>query len=134
MIPDEHGRILDIIGQRDGAPLVLPPARTALLVIDMQRCFVRAGENFTDVLERLAPGASAGYFERVERQVVPNVARLLAAFRQARLPVFFTGTGTEGDGADLAPWLRGFDELGRALLGEAVWPGPTRRPGRSTTG
>ena len=119
----EHGRILAIIGQKDSLPLNLPEHRTALLVIDMQRSFVRRGENFTALLDRLAPGAADGYFERVETRVVPNVARLLAAFRHAGLPIKFTGTGTEdGSGMDLAPWLRGFDELGRAVLGEAVWP------------
>jgi len=123
MDTDEHKRVLDIIRQKDSAPLVLPRPGTALLVIDMQRCFVRRGENFTRALEALAPGVAAGYFDRVDGETLPNVARLIAAFRAASLPVLFTGTGSEdGSGEDLAPWLRGFDQLGQAVLGEPVWP------------
>jgi nicotinamidase-related amidase len=53
------------------------------------------------------------------------VRRLVAAFRNAHLPIFFTGTGTgTGDGKDLPGWLRGFDDISRAMFGSPVWPRP----------
>jgi nicotinamidase-related amidase len=55
--------------------LRLEPGRTALLVVDMQRGFLEPGE----ALE--VPPA---------REVVPVIARLLAAFRRRALPVAFT--------------------------------------------
>jgi nicotinamidase-related amidase len=96
-----------------------------LLVIDAQRTFVRAEDPLGQVLEKLVPGSTDGYFERVHRTVLPNIQRLLETFRARRLPVFFTCTGTcTGDGRDLPGWLKDFDELGLALIGKPVWAPP----------
>lgn len=53
----------------------LQPGRTALLVIDMQRGFIEPGA----ALE--VPPA---------REIIPNLQQLIAACRQARVPVVFT--------------------------------------------
>ena len=53
----------------------LEPGRTALLVVDMQRAFIGAGE----ALE-VAPA----------RDIVPRIQALLALFREKGLPVVFT--------------------------------------------
>jgi nicotinamidase-related amidase len=58
---------------RGAVPLVA--RRTALLVVDMQRAFVEAGE----VME-VAPA----------REIVPHIQALLTTFRARRLPVAFT--------------------------------------------
>jgi nicotinamidase-related amidase len=114
---DEDARVMQIIALKDQAPLILDP-RTALLVIDMQRDFVHPGYGFAQVLEKLVPGVTEGYFSRVRSSVIPNVQRLLEAFRDRGLPVFFTGTGTQvSSGRDLCCWLQDFDTLGMALLG-----------------
>ena len=55
--------------------LALEPGHTALLVVDMQRGFLEAGE----ALE--VPPA---------REIVPAIRALLEAFRARRLPVAFT--------------------------------------------
>jgi nicotinamidase-related amidase len=48
---------------------------------------------------------------------------LQEAFRVRRLPIFYTATGTHtGDGRDLPGWLREFDQLGLAILGQRIWP------------
>jgi nicotinamidase-related amidase len=120
---NEHDKILEIIRLRDEAPLDFDPEHAALLVIDVQRYFVGPEHPFAQVLERLVPGSTAGYFGRVRETVLPNVERLLGAFRARRLPVVFTGTGSyTEDGGDLPRWLRDFDRLGLALLGRRVWP------------
>jgi nicotinamidase-related amidase len=55
--------------------LPLDPGRTALLVVDMQRAFVEAGQAME------VPPAS---------DIVPRIQELVAAFRERRLPVVFT--------------------------------------------
>ena len=120
---NEHEKILEVIRLKDEAPLDFDAQRSALLVIDAQRYFVEPDHPFAQTLERLVPGATAGYFERVRGRVVPNIGRLLEAFRAAGRPVVFTGTGSyTEDGGELPQWLRDFDRLGLALVGERVWP------------
>jgi nicotinamidase-related amidase len=119
----EHEDVLAIIRQKNRAPFTLDPARTALLVIDVQRYFVHPDYSFGQVFERLSPGVTAGYFRRVQETVVPNIRRLQEGFRARGAPIFFTATGTQtGDGRDLPGWLRDLDELGLAVLGQRVWP------------
>jgi nicotinamidase-related amidase len=119
----EHESVLSIIRQKNGAPFSLDARKTALLVIDVQRYFVRPELSFGRLFERLRPGVTEGYFQRVHARVLPNIARLQAAARQAGAPILYTATGTRtGDGRDLPGWLRELDQLGLAVLGERVWP------------
>lgn len=119
----EHEDVLAIVSRKNQAPLPLDRARTALLVIDVQRYFVHAEHAFGQLFERLSPGVTSGYFRRVRETVVPNVRRLQDGFRALGMPIFFTATGTHtGDGRDLPGWLRDLDQLGLAVLGQRVWP------------
>jgi nicotinamidase-related amidase len=120
---NEHDKILEVIRLKDQAPLRFDPDRSALLVIDVQRYFVNPEYPFAQVLERLVPGATENYFRRVRESVVPNINKLLRAFRTHARPVIFTGTGSYTEtGADLPQWLKDFDQLGQNLLGQRVWP------------
>jgi nicotinamidase-related amidase len=119
----EHADVLAIIGRKNQASFRMPPERTALLVIDVQRYFVHPNHPFGQVFEHLSPGVTDGYFRRVRETVVPNIRRLQESFRSRRLPIFYTATGTQtGDGRDLPGWLRDFDQLGVAVLGQRIWP------------
>jgi nicotinamidase-related amidase len=119
---DQDAKVMQVVGMKRQLPLALD-RRTALLVIDMQADFVQPNYAFAQVLERVAPGVTDGYFSRVRSTVIPNVQTLLGEFRKRGLPVFFTATGTQVmDGADLACWLRSFDALGMQVLGSRVWP------------
>jgi hypothetical protein len=69
----EHDDVLAIIGQKNQAPFAFTPERAALLVIDVQRYFVRPDHAFGQVFERLGPGVTRGYFARVRETVVPNI-------------------------------------------------------------
>lgn len=71
----------------DQAPIAIAPDRTALLVIDVQRYFVRPEASFGQVFERLVPGVTAGYFERVRDMVLPNIRRLQEGFRARGMPI-----------------------------------------------
>jgi nicotinamidase-related amidase len=119
----EHDKVLELIRIKDQAPLSLDPGKVALLVIDVQRYFVSPDYPFAQAFERLVPGATDGYFQRVNSTVLPNIKRLQAHFRSQQSPIIYTGTGTcTGDGRDLAQWLKDFDQLGLAVLGERIWP------------
>jgi nicotinamidase-related amidase len=77
----------------DPAPFPLPPASTALLVIDMQRDFLLPG-GFGESL-----GNDVGELQRV----VPPLARVLAAARATGLLVVHTREGHEPDLSDCPP-------------------------------
>lgn len=70
-----------------------PPGRLALIVIDMQRDFIEDG-GFGSIL---------GNDVRPLTAIVPVVARLLAAFRAAGLPVIHTREGHRADLSDCPP-------------------------------
>ena len=119
----EHEQVMGIVRAKNSTPIELDPRRTALIVVDMQRYFTQPSFPFTEVFERLSPGASAGYLGRVRDRVIPSIQKLLATFREAGAPVLYTAVGTEtGDGRELPCWLRSFDDLGLATLGKRIWP------------
>jgi biuret amidohydrolase len=120
---NEHDQIIAIIAGKNQSPISIEPGRTALVVVDMQRCFTQPSFPFTEIFEKLSPGSSAGFLKRTRETVLPSVQRLLRVFRATKSPVVFTAVGTEaGDGRELPAWLRAFDEVGLATLGKRVWP------------
>jgi len=67
------------------------PAHTALIVIDMQRDFIEPG----------GFGETLGNDVRLLEKIVPTVARLIDAFRFARLPIIHTRECHKPDLSDL---------------------------------
>jgi len=67
------------------------PAHTALIVIDMQRDFIEPG----------GFGETLGNDVRLLEKIVPTVARLIDAFRIARLPIIHTRECHKPDLSDL---------------------------------
>src|SRR5215469_14001948 len=119
----EHEKIQEMIRQKEQAPIALDPRRTALVVVDVQRFFTRQDSEFAQVFQRLAPGATDGYFQRVNSIVLPRIQELLRCFRSLGLPVIFCVFGSHTqDGRDLPSWLKDFDELGLRLLGRRPNP------------
>src|SRR5688572_25703117 len=108
---------------KNAAPLELEPARTALIIVDMQRYFTQPSFPFTDLFEKMSPGVCSGYLRRVRENVIPSIRRLLDHFRKNGSLVVFTAVGTETqDGSDLAGWARALDEAGLSLLGTRIHP------------
>ena len=95
------------IDRGEHKPLSLNPERTVLLIVDMQRYFVRPDYPFAQTFEKLYPGVSTEYFERIGTIVVPNCQRLQAAFRSTNAAVMYTAFGSHrADGSDLPGWAR----------------------------
>jgi len=119
----EHEQVIGVLTTKNAAPLELDPARTALIIVDMQRYFTQPSFPFTDFFERMSPGVCAGYLKRVRENVIPNIRRLLDHFRKSGSLVVFTAVGANApDGSDLACWARALDEAGLTLLGTRIHP------------
>lgn len=102
-------------------PLV--SARTALLVIDMQRYFVHPEYPLGQLTQQLAPEGTQAYFTRVRDVVIPNIQRLQAAFRAAGASIFYTEFGsTRADGRDFPIWARQLNHFSRQLIGQPIYP------------
>jgi nicotinamidase-related amidase len=79
----------------------LDPDRTALLIVDMQRGSAHRDSISGIFLREHYPERYAYYFDRIERLVVPTLARLVTAFRAAgRRTVYLTVAAHSADGAD----------------------------------
>ena len=119
----DHEKILEIIRLKDKAPLVLARDKTALLVIDMQRYFVSPHYPLMQTFEKLVPGVSTAYCERINASVIPNINRLLDCFRTRQMPVMYTAIGTcLKDGQDLNPMWKALDQLSLDTIGERMFP------------
>src|SRR4051812_48641237 len=98
----EHEQCAAIMRAKNDTPVELDPARTALIVVDMQRYFTQPDFPLTAVYEKIAPGICAGYLGRVKQTVIPRIQQLLGCFRQSGSFVGFTAIGSKAaDGSDL---------------------------------
>jgi len=69
----------------------LDPARSALLVVDMQNyCARRDGGEFRYLSEAEVADTRAYYFAQIERVAIPNMQRLQQAFRAASMELLYT--------------------------------------------
>ncbi len=119
----EHEQCIGIFKAKNQVPIDLDPAHTALIVVDMQRYFTQPSFPFTDAFEKMSPGISSGYLQRVRDTVIPSIQRLLTRFRETGAAIVFTAVGTETkDSNDLPGWLRSFDDMGLGTLGSKIWP------------
>lgn len=110
-------------GEARWAGFELDPAHTALLVVDMQRYFLSADSPFSRFLNGVVEGYGDWYLGRVEETVVPNLHRLLQAFRGADCPVLWTRVASQRpDGSDLSGALRRLNE--RASASQMAPPVP----------
>lgn len=98
----------------------LDPRKTALVVIDMQNWDAHPDYGLARMVER-EKVECIGYWERVEREVVPNNARLLAAFREAGAKVVYTIPASYfADYSDANPNCRRMWEQGDAVVGDVA--------------
>lgn len=114
----------------------LDARKSALFVVDMQYIDAHRDHGLGTMLKAEYPAVWRYYFERVERLVVPNTARLIAASRAAGLRVIYLTIGPVlPDGADmvalrrpavsegLAPMLHHQGSFGHGILNELA-PAP----------
>jgi len=106
----------------DGETRIWPPT-TALVIVDLQRSLLDPDGAFGRIWSAFLPEATALYFSRLERLVLPNVERLLERCRAFAMPIVFTALGSEReDGGDLARWARRQNAISRHLVGGPIYP------------
>ena len=119
----DHEKVLAIIRQKDQVPITIDPRKTALLIIDMQRYFVSPHYALMQTFEKLEPGVTGPYCERVNTTVIPNINRLQTYFRAQRLPIIYTAIGTcTADGRDLNQMWKDLDQLSLNVIGQRMFP------------
>lgn len=119
----EHEKIQELIRLKDQAPLTIAPLNSALLIVEVQRYFTNPDYPFAQTFEKLVPGSTEGFFQRVKATVLPNIQHLQKAFRSQGLPIIYFGAGCYlQDGRDLPEWLREFNQLSLMLLGQRSVP------------
>lgn len=95
----------------------------ALVVVDMQRYFCEREHPLDRLMSMGMPDDTEWYFDTLKHTVVPNIQRLIAAFRERTLQIAFTEFGSHtDDGRDLPPWARRMNDGAVAALGERCFP------------
>ncbi|MSQ86317.1 MAG: cysteine hydrolase [Alphaproteobacteria bacterium] len=99
----------------------LRSATTALLVVDMQNATGSLQHGLAKMLHEQGRLEESRYrFERIQNFVVPNIQKLLAAFRALGAPVIFITYGAETpDCSDVARHIRAFVQATCNKVGKA---------------
>jgi nicotinamidase-related amidase len=107
------------------------PRATALVIVDMQYASTHPNYGFQRLYRSLGMGDETAYFQqRLRTTVIPNIQALLAAFRQARLPIVYLTIGSEredyGDFCArrlrrIAFWRNQDIEIAYARMGTPDW-------------
>lgn len=83
----------------------IDPARSVLLILDMQRAYVEPASGVGKTLKQGYPDIYDYYYGRLAQTVIPNIVKLRDFFRQHCLEVFYTRLGLQlPHGEDLASW------------------------------
>jgi nicotinamidase-related amidase len=88
-------------------PIVIDPASTALVIVDMQNATGSRNMGLGTVLARQGRTESAQYrFDRIDKVLVPNIRRLIDAFRAHDAKVVYVTYGSNvPDFSDMPPHM-----------------------------
>jgi len=76
-------------------PVTLDREQLALVIVDMQYLDASPDEGFGAAMEVIEPGSMDFFNQRLEDQVVPSIARLVAGFRERQLPIVYVLVGSD---------------------------------------
>lgn len=116
---------LDCLGH--AVPAVDPdPARSALVIIDMQYHDAWPNRGLTAAIERKVPGSMAYYSARLSGTTIPAIEHLLKAWRTAELPVIHLVFGSNYRDLRDCPsrirdWMRNMEKI--SGLCDVFWSG-----------
>jgi nicotinamidase-related amidase len=93
------------------------------MVVDMQKYQVQKDFTAYKALNNITPGILDHFVEKVEKQVTPNLQKLIAFCHEVAIPVIYTKYSSfMPDGSDLSKSVKFLNEFTKKLLGEAVFP------------
>ncbi len=85
-------------------PIEINPSSTALIVVDMQNATGNRTMGLGKLLAESGKAEQASYrFDRIEQLLVPNIQKLLTAFRDNNWPVIYVTYGAETPDAHDVP-------------------------------
>lgn len=121
-----HDKIAELAQARRQQPLEIDPERTALLVVDMQEYFLNPDSPYGAVLNGRVAGYTGDFMEQATTRVVPNLSRLVDAFRARGAPVAWSklASGLPG-GEDLSAPMKRLNQVARqqGLAAAIPWQG-----------
>jgi biuret amidohydrolase len=118
----DHEMLQEMIAGKNNLPIALDPARTALVIVDVQRFFTRSDSAFAVTINAARPGLLNGYLERV-KGVLSRIQELQGAFRAQQKPVLFCVVGSEmKENCDLTHSMRNFDDFSAKVIGRRAHP------------
>lgn len=106
--------------------VTVDPARSALVIIDMQYHDAWPERGLTAAIEKKVPGSMAYYSERLTSTTIPAIEHLLKAWRAAELPVIHLVFGSDYRDLRDCPgrirgWMRNMEEI--SGLSDVFWSG-----------
>lgn len=103
--------------------LNLKPEQAALVIVDMQRYYLEPEGNFCRYFETIHPGAMEYIVGRCRDLVIPNLQKLLPAWRERGSRVIYLRLcGDRADRSDLHPSFREIEMRARKLGFSDVYP------------
>jgi nicotinamidase-related amidase len=121
-----HERYIAAQTKLNNAPIEVDLATTALLVIDMQEYFLNPQSPFSRLIGRRAEGLGEYFQDRAYSLVVPNIRRLLDAFRATKQRIIFTTHASETeDGKDWSLPFKRMNAEASEQIGETALPAKT---------
>jgi len=107
-------------------PVNPDPARSALIIVDMQYHDAWPDRGLTAAIERKAPGSMAYYSTRLVDTTIPAIKHLLTTWRAAKLPVIHLVFGSDYRDLRDCPsrirgWMRKMEEI--SGLHDVFWSG-----------
>lgn len=99
------------------------PAKTALIIVDMQKCQLKKDYAAYKSFNKVAPGVLDYFVNEVERKVIPNLQKLINFCHEVGITVIYTKYSSfMPDGSDLSKNLKILNQTAKDLVGEVGFP------------
>ena len=99
------------------------PAKTALIIVDMQKNQVRKEYAPYKSLDKVAPGVLDYFVSEVENKVIPNLQKLINFCHEVGITVIYTKYSSfMPDGSDLPKNQKILNQTTKSLVGEVGFP------------
>jgi nicotinamidase-related amidase len=99
------------------------PKKTALIVVDMQKYAVQKDYIAYKLMNTVTPGILDYFVSEVEKNVIPNLRKLIDFCHEVGIPVIYTKFSSFlPNGSDLSKKNQNLNKIAKELLGDVVFP------------
>lgn len=101
----------------------IKPKKTALIVVDMQKYSVQKDYIAYKLMNTVTPGILDYFASEVEKNVTPNLRKLIDFCHEVGIPVIYTKFSSFiSDGSDLSKKNKNINKIAKKLLGDVAFP------------